>query len=220
MNMIGRWVVVTGCDSGIGAGVVATLVAEGAAVIACVYTADGVERMKQTGAQHVLRFDVTDAAAIENAAATINEATGGSLWGIVHNAGMVLPGFIEYQLIETYRRIMEVNCFAAVQLTQPLIPMLKASTGRVVIVSSVDGVVSLPGNAPYDASKFAVEAYADALRVELSFWNVHVAVVNPSHDENAVGDGIFRSPRAGVGDDGRTRSGRPLEKSMDPRVAG
>jgi NAD(P)-dependent dehydrogenase (short-subunit alcohol dehydrogenase family) len=193
MNMIGRWVVVTGCDSGIGAGVVATLVAEGAAVIACVYTADGAERMKQTGAQHVLRFDVTDAAAIESAAARIDEATGGSLWGIVHNAGMVLPGFVEYQLIETYRRVMEVNCFAAVQLTQPLIPMLKRSNGRVVIVSSVDGIVSLPGNAPYDASKFAVEAYADALRVELSFWNVHVAVVNPSTMKTPLAMGFFEA---------------------------
>jgi NAD(P)-dependent dehydrogenase (short-subunit alcohol dehydrogenase family) len=193
LNMNGRWVVVTGCDSGIGAGVVAALVAEEASVIACVYTADGAERAKQAGAQHVLRFDVTDNAAVERATVQIREATGGRLWGIVHNAGMVLPGFVEYQLLETYRRVMDVNCFAVVQLTQPLIPMLKQSNGRVVIVSSVDGIVSLPGNAPYDASKFAVEAYADALRVELSFWNVHVAVVNPSTMKTPLAMGFFEA---------------------------
>jgi short-subunit dehydrogenase len=47
-------------------------------------------------------------------------------------------------------------------------------------VSSVDGIVSLPGNAPYDSAKFALEAFADAVRVELSFWDVSVAVINPS----------------------------------------
>jgi NAD(P)-dependent dehydrogenase (short-subunit alcohol dehydrogenase family) len=195
VDMKSRWVVVTGCDSGIGAGVVATLVAQGASVIACVYTADGVERAKQAGAKHALRFDVADDAAVKSAIAQIKAATGGSLWGIVHNAGMVLPGFVEYQLLETYRRVMEVNCFAVVQLTQPLIELLKQSNGRVVIISSVDGIVSLPGNAPYDASKFAVEAYADALRVELSFWNVHVAVVNPSTMNTPLAMGFFEAHR-------------------------
>ena len=195
VDMNGRWVVVTGCDSGIGAGVVAKLVGEGAWVIACVYTAEGAERAKQAGAKQVLQFDVADDAEVEAAAKQIKEATGGNLWGIVHNAGIVLPGFVEYQLLETYRRVMEVNCFAVVQLTQPLIPMLKQSNGRVVIVSSVDGIVSLPGNAPYDASKFAVEAYADALRVELSFWNVHVAVVNPSTMKTPLAMGFFEAHR-------------------------
>jgi len=193
LDMQGRWVVVTGCDSGIGAGVVATLVTQGASVIACVYTTDGAVRARQAGAKQALQFDVTDDAAVKGAITQINAATGGRLWGVVHNAGMVLPGFVEYQLLETYRRVMEVNCFAVVQLTQPLIEMLKQSNGRVVIVSSVDGIVSLPGNAPYDASKFAVEAYADALRVELSFWNVHVAVVNPSTMKTPLAMGFFEA---------------------------
>jgi NAD(P)-dependent dehydrogenase (short-subunit alcohol dehydrogenase family) len=193
LNMNSRWVVITGCDSGIGAGVVELLVAEGAAVIACVFTAAGAARATQAGAQRVLQFDVTDNVAVKHAITQIKEATGGTLWAIVHNAGTVLPGFVEYQLLETYRRVMEVNCFAVVQLTQPLIPMLKQSNGRVVIVSSVDGIVSLPGNAPYDASKFAVEAYADALRVELSFWSVHVAVVNPSTMKTPLAMGFFEA---------------------------
>jgi NAD(P)-dependent dehydrogenase (short-subunit alcohol dehydrogenase family) len=106
---------------------------------------------------------------------------------------MVQPGFVEYQLLETYRRVMDVNYFAVVRLTQPFIQMLKRSKVRVVIVSSVDGIVSLPGNAPYDGSKYAVEAYADALRVELSFWDVHVAVVNPATMRTPLALGFFEA---------------------------
>lgn len=93
--------------------------------------------------------------------------------------------------MDNFRRIMEVNFFAIVRLTQQLIPLLKPTHGRVVIVSSVDGIVSIPGNAPYDASKFALEAYADALRVELSFWNVDVSVVNPATMRTPLALGFF-----------------------------
>lgn len=195
LDMSERWVVVTGCDSGIGFGALEKLVAEGANVIACTFTLEGEERAVKTGAKKVFRFDVTDETAVASVASQIKDVTDGNLWAVVHNAGMVLPGFAEYQVMETYRRVMEVNCFAVVNFTQPLIPLLKRSKGRVVIVSSVDGIVSLPGNAPYDSSKFAVEAYADALRVELSFWDVHVAVVNPATMRTPLAMGFFELHR-------------------------
>ena len=193
LEMNNRWVVITGCDSGIGLGVVEKLATEGASVIACTYTAEGVERVMKAGAKQTLRFDITDEAAVQDAVNQIKEMTGGNLWALVHNAGMVQPGFVEYQLLETYRRVMDVNYFAVVRLTQPFIQMLKQSKGRVVIVSSVDGIVSLPGNAPYDGSKYAVEAYADALRVELSFWDVHVVVVNPATMRTPLALGFFEA---------------------------
>ena len=180
LDMNGQWVVITGCDSGIGLGAVEELVAREANVIACTYTMEGAERAEKAGAREVLCFDITNENSVKDAVIKIKKVTGGNLWSIVHNAGAVQPGFVEYQVLETYRHIMDVNYFAVVNLTQPFIQMLKQSKGRVVIVSSVDGIVSLPGNAPYDSSKYAVEAYADALRVELSFWDVHVAIVNPS----------------------------------------
>jgi NAD(P)-dependent dehydrogenase (short-subunit alcohol dehydrogenase family) len=173
--------------------VVAQLTAEGADVIACTYTAEGAERAEKAGAKQTLQFDITDEASVQDAVNQIEAMTGGNLWALVHNAGMVQPGFVEYQLMETYRRVMDVNYFAVVRLTQPFVQMLKQSKGRVVIVSSVDGIVSLPGNAPYDGSKYAVEAYADALRVELSFWDVHVAVVNPATMRTPLALGFFES---------------------------
>ena len=193
LDMKDRWVVITGCDSGIGLGVVEQLAAEGANVIACTYTLEGAERASKAGAKQTLQFDITDEAAVQDGMKRILEMTGGNLWTIVHNAGMVQPGFVEYQTMETFRRVMDVNYFAVVRLTQPFIQTLKRSKGRVVIISSVDGIVSLPGNAPYDGSKYAVEAYADALRVELSFWDVHVAVVNPATMRTPLALGFFES---------------------------
>lgn len=193
LDLKNRWVVITGCDSGIGLGVAEQLAAESASVIACTYTAEGAERAAKAGAKHTLQFDITDEAAVQDAVNQIKQVTGGNLWALVHNAGMVQPGFAEYQIMETYRRVMDVNYFAVVNLTQPFIQMLKQSRGRVVIVSSVDGIVSLPGNAPYDGSKYAVEAYADALRVELSFWGVHVAVVNPATMRTPLALGFFEA---------------------------
>ncbi len=179
-DVAGRWVVVTGCDSGFGRGVLERLVARGAKVVAFCFTEEGAEAALASGAALAPRLDLTDEEAVEVAAAEVLQACDGRLWGLVHNAGAVQPGFVDYLPLSTYRRVMDVNFFAPVSLTQRLLPALRASTGRVVVVSSVDGLVSLPGNAPYDASKFAVEAYADALRAELSFWGVSVSVINPS----------------------------------------
>lgn len=180
LDVGGRWIVVTGCDSGFGNGVVEALVARGARVVAFCFTAAGVEAALAAGATLAPRLDLTDDEALDRVARDVLAECGGELWGLAHNAGVVLPGFVDYQPIEFYRRVMEVNFYAPVLLTQKLLPALKRGQGRVVLVSSVDGLVSLPGNAPYDASKFALEAYADALRAELSFWKVSVSVINPS----------------------------------------
>jgi len=195
LDVAGRWVVVTGCDSGFGRGVVEALVAADARVVAFCYTDEGAKAALAAGAKLAPCLDLTDAEAVEAAAAEVEAVCDGELWGLVHNAGVVLPGFVEYQPISFYRKVMDVNFFAPVLLTSKLLPAVKKSRGRIVLVSSVDGLVSLPGNAPYDASKFAVEAYADALRAELSFWDVAVSVVNPSTMRTPLAMGFFDAHR-------------------------
>ena len=195
LDVSGCYVLVTGCDSGFGLGVVERLIAQNALVIAFTYTEAGAERAVATGAVAAHAFDITDSERLGEAVAETLALCRGKLWGVVHNAGVVLPGFIEYQSLENFRRVMDVNFFAVTDLTQRLIPALKGAAGRVVLVSSVDGIVSLPGNAPYDASKFAIEAYADALRTELSFWDVAVSVVNPSTMRTPLAMGFFEGYR-------------------------
>jgi len=179
-NIEQKWIVVTGCDSGFGLGVVKRLVQKGANVIAFTLTKEGAEGALNAGAKLAPCFDLTNEEELTSAINEVKTISSERLWGIVHNAGVVNPGFIEYQPLSNYRKVMDVNFFSVVALTQNLIPAIKNGAGRIVLISSVDGIVSLPGNAPYDASKFAIEAYADALRVELSFWDIAVSVVNPS----------------------------------------
>ena len=195
LDVAGRWVVVTGCDSGIGEGVAATLAARGAKVIACCLTDEGAAAAVAAGAACAQRFDLTDEEAIVRAAREIESLCGGSLWALVHNAGVVLPGFVDYLPMSFFRDVMEVNYFAPVRLTKALLPSVRRGGGRVVFVSSVDGIVSLPGNAAYDASKFAIEGYADALRAELSFGSIEVSVVNPATMRTPLAMGFFEAHR-------------------------
>lgn len=180
MPIEGRWIVVTGCDSGLGWALVRELVDRKAQVVAMCLTPEGARAALERGAALAPCVDLTDDEAVAAAAQAVDRACNGQLWALVHNAGIVLPGFVEYLPIGFYRRVMDVNFFAPVLLTQKLLPSLRKAEGRVVLVSSVDGLVSLPGNAPYDASKFAIEAYADALRCELSLWGLPVSVINPA----------------------------------------
>jgi NAD(P)-dependent dehydrogenase (short-subunit alcohol dehydrogenase family) len=190
-----EWMVVTGCDSGFGLDLVAQLSTTGASVIACTYTEKGRERALKAGAKRAHCFDLANETALADVTTDILQTSAGKVRGVVHNAGIVLPGFAEYQPLGNYHKVMAVNFFAIVSLTQKLIPAIKAGQGRIVLLSSVDGIVSLPGNAPYDASKFAVEAYADALRVELSFWNISVSVINPSTMRTPMAKGFFPDHR-------------------------
>ena len=194
-----RWVLVTGCDSGIGLGVVEALAARGARVIACTRTEEGAEQARAAGAAWAPSFDLCDAAARQDVVAQVRERSGGRLWGLVHNAGVALPGFVAYLPDSHYQRTFDVNFFAPAALTRALLDALlgdaEGPPGRIVFVSSVDGIVSLPGNAAYDASKFALEAFADALRVELSPWDVSVSVINPSTLRTPLAMGFFERHR-------------------------
>lgn len=194
-DIAGRWIAVTGCDSGFGQGVVGDLIDRKAHVIALCFTQEGADAALKRGARLAPVLDLSDETKLRAVGQLIEKACDGRLHGLVHNAGIVLPGFVEYQPITFYRRVMEVNFFAPVLLTQLLLPSLRKATGRVVLVSSVDGIVSLPGNAPYDASKFALEAYADALRAELSLWGLQVSVVNPSTMRTPLAMRFFEAHR-------------------------
>jgi len=195
LDVTGNWIVVTGCDSGIGRGVVEALVARGALVIACCFTPEGAAAALKAGARLAPCVDLKDDDAVHRLVESVTSHCDGSLWGLVHCAGIALPGFVDYQPVSFYREVMSLNFFSPVLLTQKLLPAIRKARGRVVMVSSVDGLVSLPGNAPYDASKFAVEAYADALRVELSFWGVSVSVINPSTLRTPMSMGFFETHR-------------------------
>ena len=110
-----------------------------------------------------------------------SKAQGNTIYGLVNNAGYVEPGAIEDITIQDIRNQFEINFFGLVELTKKIIPvMLDSNQGRIVNVSSVAGLISLPLIGAYSASKYALEAVTDALRMELWNTNIKVITINPA----------------------------------------
>ena len=174
-----RAVVVSGASSGIGADAARALAARGLLVFAGVRSdADAAAAEAMHPNVRALRLDVTDAASV--AAAADAFASGGfALAGLVNSAGIAVAGPLELLPVDELRRVFEVNLFGAIALTQAFLPALRAARGRLVFVGSVSGRLATPFIAPYSASKFAVRAVADALRVELRQAGIRVALVEP-----------------------------------------
>ncbi len=173
-------VVVTGASSGIGAALVELLAREGFAAFAGVRgEADAAAAAALHPNVRPLRMDVTDRASIDAAAEAV--AAGGlTLSGVVCNAGIAIAGPLEYLPVDQLRRQFEVNLFGAVEVAQAFLPQLRAARGRLVFVGSSSGRLAIPFIAPYSASKFALRALTDGLRVELAPAGVRVALIEPS----------------------------------------
>jgi NAD(P)-dependent dehydrogenase (short-subunit alcohol dehydrogenase family) len=128
-----------------------------------------------------LLFDVTIAEQIAAAANAI-AVSGVPLYGVVNNAGIAVAGPLEYLPLDDFRRQFEVNLFGALAVTQAALPLLRShGRGRVVFMSSVSGQIAPPLIGPYAASKFALEALADSLRMELAAFDIEVSVVQPGN---------------------------------------
>lgn len=118
--------------------------------------------------------ELTDAAALAEATAGIER-----LDVLVHSAGVGLLGTVADTPAATWRRQFEVNVVAVAELTRLLLPALRAARGRVVLVNSGAGLAARPGWGSYAASKFALRAFADALRAEEAAAGVRVTSVHP-----------------------------------------
>jgi NAD(P)-dependent dehydrogenase (short-subunit alcohol dehydrogenase family) len=125
------------------------------------------------GSEEVL-LDVTDAKQIAAAAEGVDR-----LDGLVNNAGIAIAMPLEFVPLEELRRQLEVNLVGQIAVTQALLPALREARGRIVFVGSIAGKSALPFLGPYAASKHALEAVADSLRVELQPWGIGVSIVEP-----------------------------------------
>lgn len=180
-------VLVTGASSGIGRAAALEMAGRGWRVLAGVRRPIDGEELAQAAvdggaAGHVewLPLDLLRPGDIAVAADRLRMASrGGGLEGLVNSAGIALSGPLELLPLDRLREQLEVNSVAPIALVQALAEPLRQARGRVVNLSSVSGRNSLPFLGPYCASKFALEALSDALRVELAPWGVRVIVVRP-----------------------------------------
>jgi NAD(P)-dependent dehydrogenase (short-subunit alcohol dehydrogenase family) len=173
-------IVVTGASSGIGEACVRRLAGDGFRVFAGVRSERDAERWAGEPGVTPLHIDVTDADSIAAAARQVDAALDGvGLAGLVNNAGISVPGAVEFLPLDELRHQLEVNVVGQVAVTQAFMPALRRARGRVVFIGSVGGRVALPLLAAYNASKHALEAVTDSLRQELRADGMEVAIVDP-----------------------------------------
>ena len=173
---------VTGAAKGIGAATVRRLAGDGFRVFAGVRQDHDAKALSDEFGDRVVPvlFDVTDDAAVTAAGVTITEAVGDAgLAGLVNNAGIAVAAPIEFLPPAELRHQLDVNLVGQVTVTQAVLPLLRAARGRIVNVGSISGRIVAPMVGAYSASKFALAAVSDSLRLELAPWGIRVTLVEP-----------------------------------------
>jgi NAD(P)-dependent dehydrogenase (short-subunit alcohol dehydrogenase family) len=172
-----RNVVVTGASSGIGLACALRLKRSGWRVYGGVRN----EGSAVEGVESLL-LDVTDAAQIAAAA----DAVGSTLDGLVANAGIAVAAPLELVPLDELRDQLEVNVVGQIAVVQAFLPALRRARGRIVLMGSIGGRSALPFLGPYAASKHALEAFADSLRLELRPFGVAVSIVEPGSIDTPI----------------------------------
>jgi NADP-dependent 3-hydroxy acid dehydrogenase YdfG len=177
--MTQRVALVTGASSGIGKATALTLNQARYITYATARRLDTLRDLEQAGCR-TLQLDVTDEASMI-AAIKIIEAGYGAIDVLVNNAGYGLNGPVEELEINAVRHEFETNVFGLVRMAQLVLPaMRQRNAGRIINVGSVGGTFTAPGAGAYHASKYAVEAFNDALRMEVQTFGVQVVLIQPT----------------------------------------
>ncbi len=182
-------ILLTGASTGIGWAAAVELDALGFRVFAGVRREEDAERVREHGSPRLVpvMLDVTDAGQIQAAADLVALEVGqAGLWGLVNNAGIAVPGALELLAVDELRRQLEVNVVGPHAVTQAVLPLLRTARGRIVNISSVSGRIAFPYLGAYAASKHALEALSDVLRVELRQWGIEVCLVEPGSVQTPI----------------------------------
>lgn len=220
--MASRSVVITGASTGIGRACALRLDARGWEVFAGVRKADDARALKEAASERLspVMVDVADQESIDGAARSVGDALAGrALSALVNNAGITIQGPLEYLPLGELRRQLEVNVVGQLAVTQAFLPMIHKSKGRIVFMGSVGGrSPSLPFLGPYIASKYAIEAIAESLRLELLSSGIKVSIVEPGTIKTPLwekGYADFDHIAGWVPPEGRERYLGPMKRSME-----
>jgi len=177
--MTSRSILITGCSSGIGYTCALGMRERGWRVFATARNEADLERLKQENLEAIY-LDYTEPKSIAACAESVLEATKGELFALFNNGAYGQPGAVEDLDTGVLRAQFEANVFGWHDLTRRLIPAMRANgAGRIVQCSSLLGLVALKWRGAYNASKFAIEALSDTMRLELEHSGVYVSVIEP-----------------------------------------
>jgi NAD(P)-dependent dehydrogenase (short-subunit alcohol dehydrogenase family) len=181
---------ITGCSTGIGFEAALALSKRGHRVIASCRKEDDVHRLKRLGLETVT-LDVNDSQSIHHAFNQVLMMTEGRLDVLINNAGYGQAGALEDITRDVIRKQFETNVFGLLELSNLVIPVMrKQGQGRIINMSSVLGIISMPFRGAYNASKYAVEGLSDTLRLELDSSGIKVITVEPGPIESKFRDTV------------------------------
>ena len=175
----GKTIVITGAASGIGAALARNLHQKGCQLALADWDAEGLSRIgtelnASTFVLDVRKYDQVEAWAMQV------ENTLGSAELLINNAGVTVLGTFAEHSLQDWERVMDVNFWGVIYGCRAFLPQLKkAREARIVNLSSMFGLVGIPGQTSYCASKYAVRGFSEALQEELRFSTVGVTVVHP-----------------------------------------
>ncbi|UJR32206.1 hypothetical protein I4U23_019671 [Adineta vaga] len=191
INPTGKYVLISGCDTGFGHGLALELDKQGFNVLAGIYNPNNEETLTKLLSPRatVFKLDITKQEDIDAAYELISNKTK-VLHGLVNNAGVGACGYIDWVTVDSMRKVMDVNFFGHVAMTKKFLPLLVAKRdSRVVNICSVAGYLAAPGMVAYATSKYALEAFSDCLRREMSVWNLRVSIIEPGFMKTPIVEG-------------------------------
>jgi NAD(P)-dependent dehydrogenase (short-subunit alcohol dehydrogenase family) len=196
-------VLITGASSGIGHATARRFAARGWCVFASMRRPEKGEALRTEARErgwtvHTPQLDVTDDASVQRAVDDLRAHTGGRIDLLINNAGYYAFGPLEETTPDELRTQMETNVIGVHRVTRAVLPGMRAQgRGRVVVIGSLSGLVVLPMVGPYHASKWAIEAWTEALRYEVKSFGIDVALIEPSYFKTLLHDNEVCSTAAG-----------------------
>lgn len=179
-------VLITGATSGIGRAAAELLAEQGYFVYAGARKDADMAELNAIDNIKAVRLDVTKQEQVDAAVALV-EKEGRGLWGVVNNAGVNVVAPLVAAREDEFQFLFDVNVFGVYRVTKAFAPLVVASKGRIVNISSISGILAGPGYGMYAASKHAVEAMTDSLAAEMAPFGVHVSAVNPGNFASEIG---------------------------------
>ena len=179
-----RGVIVTGASSGIGLECAKWFAGHGFHVFAGVRRKADAERLEKAalGKITAVTLDVTDAASIKSAVKAVAKSPADIIpFALVNNAGISIAGPLEMLPVDSFKNQIDVNLTGQLAVTQAFLPLLRAHHGRVFLMGSILGKFALPFLGAYSCAKFALEALAESLSMELAGTGVSVSIVEPGN---------------------------------------
>ena len=213
------FVVITGASTGIGAACAVGCAKRGITVFAGVRDPRAGDALKEQGGEAIIPIvlDVTDGDSIKQAAGIVARVAGeAGLAGLINNAGVAIGGPLEVIPLHQLEKQLDVNVIGQIAVTQAFLPLIRRARGRIINMGSIAGRGTIPMMGPYAASKHALEALTDALRLELKPWGIHVSIIEPG----AIATPIWEKSLKAAGDveSAVTADGKRLYEESARRV--